>query len=65
MMVLSVLTKVFSADGEEFDDFLDYEPQVAIICGKLTKHVDVDTGGWVEDKNSTRLCSMDRKEIMR
>lgn len=47
------------------NDDLDYDPQVAISCDKLTRHVDVNTGDWIADDNSTRLCTTDKKEILK
>ncbi|KAL9964038.1 hypothetical protein ACROYT_G027612 [Oculina patagonica] len=50
---------------ENLNDELDYDPQVAISCDKVTRHVDVNTGDWVADKNSTRLCTTDKNEILK
>lgn len=46
------------------NDELDYDPQVAISCDKVTRHVDVNTGDWITDKNSTRLCTTDKTKIL-
>lgn len=46
------------------NDDLDYHPQVAISCDKVTRHVDVNTGDWIADKNSTRLCTTDKTKIL-
>lgn len=46
------------------NDDLDYDPQVAISCDKVTRHVDVNTGDWIADKNSTRLCTTDKTKIL-
>lgn len=59
------LLQVGSALVENLNDELDYDPQVAISCDKVTRHVDVNTGDWVVDKNSTRLCTTDNNEILK
>ena len=46
------------------NDDLDYDPQVAISCDKVTRHVDVNTGDWIADKNSTRLCTTDKTKVL-
>lgn len=46
-------------------DELDYDPQVAIKCGKVTRHMDVNTGSWEADKNSTSLCATTMQEILK
>uniref|UniRef100_A0A8C4QRZ9 Uncharacterized protein n=1 Tax=Eptatretus burgeri TaxID=7764 RepID=A0A8C4QRZ9_EPTBU len=33
-----------------------YSPQVAMFCGKLNMHLDLETGGWIEDPNGTTSC---------
>lgn len=50
---------------ENLNDDLDYDPQVAIKCGKVTRHIDVNTGSWEADKNSTSLCAVTMKEILK
>lgn len=50
---------------ENLNDDLDYDPQVAIKCGKVTRHIDVNTGSWEADKNSTSLCAITMKEILK
>lgn len=46
------------------NDDLDYNPQVAITCDKVTRHVDINSGDWIADKNSTRLCTTDKTKIL-
>lgn len=60
-----VLVQVGSALVENLNDDLDYDPQVAIKCGKVTRHIDVNTGSWEADKNSTSLCAVTMKEILK
>lgn len=37
------------------------EPQVAMYCGKLNLHINVQTGKWEPDPSGTRSC-IDTKE---
>lgn len=57
--------QVINAAVENLNEDLDYDPQVVILCDKVTRHVDVNTGDWIVDKNSSRLCTTDRKEILK
>ena len=49
----------------DLDDDLNHDPQVVITCDKPAKHVDLNTGEWVVDKNNTSLCTADKKEILK
>uniref|UniRef100_A0A8C8VJG2 Amyloid beta precursor like protein 1 n=1 Tax=Pelusios castaneus TaxID=367368 RepID=A0A8C8VJG2_9SAUR len=40
------------------------EPQVAMFCGKLTMHRNLQTGGWDPDATGARSCFRSRQEIL-
>ncbi|XP_026514330.1 amyloid-like protein 1 isoform X1 [Terrapene carolina triunguis] len=40
------------------------EPQVAVFCGKLTMHRNLQTGGWDPDAAGARSCFRNRQEIL-
>uniref|UniRef100_A0A8C3XRG8 Amyloid beta (A4) precursor-like protein 1 n=1 Tax=Chelydra serpentina TaxID=8475 RepID=A0A8C3XRG8_CHESE len=40
------------------------EPQVAVFCGKLTMHRNLQTGGWDPDAAGARSCFRSRQEIL-
>ncbi|XP_029596311.1 amyloid beta (A4) precursor protein a isoform X3 [Salmo trutta] len=40
------------------------EPQVAMFCGKLNMHVDVQSGKWVSDPSGTKSCIGTKEGIL-
>ncbi|CAL8322539.1 unnamed protein product [Merluccius merluccius] len=40
------------------------EPQVAMFCGKLNMHVDVQSGKWVSDPSGTKSCLGTKEGIL-
>ncbi|KAM3923310.1 amyloid beta precursor like protein 2 isoform 5-T5 [Leptodactylus fuscus] len=40
------------------------EPQVAMFCGKLNMHVNVQTGKWEPDPSGSRSCFQTKEEIL-
>ncbi|XP_074837051.1 amyloid beta precursor like protein 1 [Carettochelys insculpta] len=40
------------------------EPQVAVFCGKLTMHRNLQTGGWEPDASGACSCFRSRQEIL-
>ncbi|XP_062866772.1 amyloid beta (A4) precursor protein a isoform X2 [Trichomycterus rosablanca] len=40
------------------------EPQVAMFCGKLNMHVDVQSGKWEPDPSGTRSCESTKEGIL-
>lgn len=36
-----------------------------MYCGKVVKHVDVNTGEWINDANKTKYCSNNTAEILK
>ncbi|XP_004453291.1 amyloid beta precursor like protein 2 isoform X1 [Dasypus novemcinctus] len=41
------------------------EPQVAMFCGKLNMHVNVQTGKWEPDPTGTKSCFGTKEEVLR
>ncbi|XP_069470245.1 amyloid beta precursor like protein 2 isoform X8 [Ambystoma mexicanum] len=40
------------------------EPQVAMFCGKLNMHVNIQTGKWEPDPSGTKSCFATKEEIL-
>ncbi|XP_065138853.1 amyloid beta precursor like protein 2 isoform X5 [Paramisgurnus dabryanus] len=40
------------------------EPQVAMFCGKLNMHVNIQTGRWEPDPTGTKTCVGTKKEVL-
>lgn len=57
----------FQALADQIHDAqnLNYEPKVAIVCGKIAKHVDVNTGKWTDDSNKEEFCPSDINAILK
>ncbi|XP_032658211.1 amyloid beta precursor like protein 2 isoform X7 [Chelonoidis abingdonii] len=41
------------------------EPQIAMFCGKLNMHVNIQTGKWEPDTSGTKSCFGTKEEILR
>uniref|UniRef100_A0A7N4PKF0 Amyloid beta like protein 2 n=1 Tax=Sarcophilus harrisii TaxID=9305 RepID=A0A7N4PKF0_SARHA len=40
------------------------EPQIAMFCGKLNMHVNIQTGKWEPDPSGTKTCFGTREEVL-
>lgn len=40
------------------------EPQIAMFCGKLNMHVNIQTGKWEPDTSGTKSCFGRKEEIL-
>lgn len=40
------------------------EPQIAMFCGKLNMHVNIQTGKWEPDTSGTKSCFGTKEEIL-
>lgn len=40
------------------------EPQIAMFCGKLNMHVNIQTGKWEPDTSGTKSCFGSKEEIL-
>lgn len=40
------------------------EPQVAMFCGKLNMHINIQTGKWEPDTSGTKSCFGRKEEIL-
>ena len=40
------------------------EPQIAMFCGKLNMHVNIQTGKWEPDTSGTKSCFGAKEEIL-
>ncbi|XP_036396035.1 amyloid-beta A4 protein-like isoform X2 [Megalops cyprinoides] len=61
MVVTSTLTVEVPTDGSV--GFLA-EPQVAMFCGKLNMHINVQSGKWESDPTSTKSCISSKEGIL-
>ncbi|PNJ75159.1 APLP2 isoform 16 [Pongo abelii] len=40
------------------------EPQIAMFCGKLNMHVNIQTGKWEPDPTGTKSCFETKEEVL-
>ena len=40
------------------------EPQIAMFCGKLNMHVNIQTGKWEPDPTGTKSCFGTKEEVL-
>lgn len=40
------------------------EPQIAMFCGKLNMHMNIQTGKWEPDTSGTKSCFGRKEEIL-
>lgn len=40
------------------------EPQIAMFCGKLNMHVNIQTGKWEPDPTGTKSCLGRKEEVL-
>ncbi|XP_034431103.1 amyloid beta (A4) precursor protein b isoform X6 [Hippoglossus hippoglossus] len=64
-LLLLVATLTLSAEVPADDSLgLLTEPQVAMFCGKLNMHIDVQTGKWESDPSGTKSCIGTKEGIL-
>ncbi|XP_028972319.1 amyloid beta (A4) precursor protein a isoform X3 [Esox lucius] len=67
---ISLLLLIFAAAGQAVEVSTDgglgllAEPQVAMFCGKLNMHVDVQSGKWESDPSGTKSCIGTKEGIL-
>ena len=67
MYILYLMQYYFQAQAAKIKDVqnLNFEPRIAIVYGKISKHVDVTSGVWADDANKEQFWSSDPKEILK
>ncbi|XP_028291366.1 amyloid beta (A4) precursor protein b isoform X2 [Gouania willdenowi] len=60
-LLVLVATLTLSSSEVPVDDTVMTEPQVAMFCGKLNMHINVQSGKWESDPSGTKSC-IDTKE---
>lgn len=48
-----------------FEETNGHEPRVAINCGKVPFHIDLDTGAWVKDDTADSVCDQGNKDVVK
>uniref|UniRef100_A0AAR2IGB3 Amyloid beta (A4) precursor-like protein 2 n=1 Tax=Pygocentrus nattereri TaxID=42514 RepID=A0AAR2IGB3_PYGNA len=73
MLILSVLpeirmhnnSRIMSLLADNWTGFAVAEPQVAMFCGKLNMHVNIQTGRWEPDPSGTNTCTETKEGVLR
>ena len=60
-LFLSVLQALAANAGT---GFAVAEPQVAMFCGKLNMHVNIQTGRWEPDPSGTKSCAGTKEGVL-
>lgn len=60
--VLSLCSQALAANAGA--GFAVAEPQIAMFCGKLNMHVNIQTGKWEPDPSGTKSCFGRKEEIL-
>ncbi|XP_059824915.1 amyloid-beta precursor protein-like isoform X3 [Hypanus sabinus] len=64
-LVLAPLCRALEVPTDGGAGLLAAEPQIAMFCGKLNMHVNVQTGKWVSDPSGTNSCFGTKEGILR
>nr|BAA24230.1 EL amyloid precursor protein 699 [Narke japonica] len=64
-LVLAPLCRALEVPTDGGAGLLAAEPQIAMFCGKLNMHVNVQTGKWVSDPSGTNTCFGTKEGILR
>ncbi|XP_069745115.1 amyloid-beta precursor protein-like isoform X4 [Narcine bancroftii] len=64
-LVLAPLCRALEVPTDGGTGLLAAEPQIAMFCGKLNMHVNVQTGKWVSDPSGTNTCFATKEGILR
>ena len=48
-----------------FEQGLEHEPRVAILCGHVPFHIDLKSGKWISDKESLARCDTNKEDVKR
>lgn len=59
------ISQVYSSIIDIFEATNGHEPRVAINCGHVPFHIDLQTGSWVEDASGKQSCDHDKEEVKR
>uniref|UniRef100_A0A5F8HEJ3 Amyloid beta like protein 2 n=1 Tax=Monodelphis domestica TaxID=13616 RepID=A0A5F8HEJ3_MONDO len=59
-----LLQKVRALAANAGTGFAVAEPQIAMFCGKLNMHVNIQTGKWEPDPTGTKTCFGTREEVL-
>ncbi|XP_062906351.1 amyloid beta (A4) precursor protein a isoform X2 [Mobula hypostoma] len=63
-LVLAPLCRALEVPTDGGAGLLAAEPQIAMFCGKLNMHVNVQTGKWVSDPSGTNSCFGTKEGIL-
>lgn len=63
-LLLLVATLTLSSEVPDDDSGLLTEPQVAMFCGKLNMHINVQSGKWEYDPSGTKSCIGTKEGIL-
>ncbi|XP_077967571.1 amyloid-beta precursor protein-like isoform X1 [Styela clava] len=58
-MLLFVAVALAVSDGSS-----PYQPSLAMFCGRVTQHRDIETGVWITDESGNTDCIKDKEEIL-
>uniref|UniRef100_A0A3B5R4J3 Amyloid-beta A4 protein n=1 Tax=Xiphophorus maculatus TaxID=8083 RepID=A0A3B5R4J3_XIPMA len=66
VLLLLLLLLCWTRDAVPMDDSVGLltEPQVAMFCGKLNMHINVQTGKWESDPSGTKSCIGTKEGIL-
>ncbi|XP_055501204.1 amyloid-beta precursor protein-like isoform X6 [Leucoraja erinacea] len=65
LLVLAPLCPALEVPTDGSAGLLATEPQIAMFCGKLNMHVNVQTGKWVSDPSGMNSCFGTKEGILR
>ncbi|GCB62976.1 hypothetical protein scyTo_0009605 [Scyliorhinus torazame] len=63
-IVLSSLCRALEVPTDGGTGMLAAEPQIAMFCGKLNMHMNVQSGKWVSDPSGTNSCFGTKEGIL-
>ncbi|XP_034088332.1 amyloid-beta A4 protein-like isoform X1 [Gymnodraco acuticeps] len=63
LLLVATLTLSFEVPADDSVD-MQTEPQVAMFCGKLNMHINVQSGKWESDPSGTKSCISTKEGIL-
>ena len=67
ILIVGLMTFTLTLTYASIIDVLEatngHEPRVAINCGKVPFHVDLETGSWISDSDGVSVCDADKEEV--
>lgn len=61
----ALFLQVFGSILNIFDQGSEHEPRVAIYCGHVAFHIDLETGKWISDTETTAQCDTNKEDVKR